>query len=74
MQSRYVNFNDFFAQCQKTTEVSKKCARAYNVSFCHLWGILKLLQTKKSRSTENIGRLRDFKIVKDHIHYVLFKI
>ena len=46
----------------------------YTVSFYHLWGILKLLQAKKSRSTENISRLRGFKIAKGHIHQVLFKI
>ena len=32
---------------------AKKCARAYNGSFCHLWGILNLQGPKKQKSTEN---------------------
>ena len=61
-------------QCQNQEKRAKKCARAYNTPFCYLQGILKLLQAKTSISTENIGRLRVFKVVNGHIHYVLFKI
>ena len=39
---------------------AKKCARAQNVSFCHLWGILKLLWAKKMKSVENINRYEAF--------------
>ena len=37
-------------------------------------GYTKATSAKISRSTENIGRLRGFKIVNDRRHYVLFKI
>ena len=59
---------------EKWLKLAKKYARAYTASFCHQWGILKLLQAKISRSTENIGRLRGFKIVNGYSHYVLSKI
>ena len=59
---------------EKRLKLAKKYARAYTASFCHQWGILKLLQAKISRSTENIGRLRGFKILNSCSHYVLFKI
>ena len=59
---------------EKQLKLTKKYARACTASFCHQWGILKLLQAKISRSTENIGRLRGFKIVNGRSHYVLFKI
>ena len=39
-----------------SAEIAKKCARAYNGSFCHLWGILNLQGPKKQKSTENFER------------------
>ena len=68
------NLPDDIHTAEKRLKLAKKYARAYTASFCHQWGILKLLQAKISRSTENIGRLRGFKIVNSRSHYVLFKI